>query len=70
MRDAGLGLRTVFRKDDSGVFRFAESWNIPSPALDRFIAYSAERVRAREGIVGKAGEGEPQWVADVTRTCG
>jgi diguanylate cyclase (GGDEF)-like protein/PAS domain S-box-containing protein len=58
-----------FRMDEAaGVFRLAESWYIPSAALDRFIAYSAERTFATGiGVVGRAGAGEPQWVADVTQ---
>ncbi|HET7201600.1 MAG TPA: EAL domain-containing protein, partial [Burkholderiales bacterium] len=58
-----------FRKDEAaGLFRFSESWYLPSPALDRFIAYSADRTFAPgTGIVGKAGAGEPLWVADVTQ---
>jgi len=56
-----------FGKDlASGQFRLSASWHIPSPALDRFIAYSADRTFAPGvGVVGKAGAGEPQWVADV-----
>jgi diguanylate cyclase (GGDEF)-like protein/PAS domain S-box-containing protein len=56
-----------FGKDESGgLFRLSESWCVPSPALDRFIAYSAERTfTAGTGVVGMAAAGEPQWVADV-----
>jgi diguanylate cyclase (GGDEF)-like protein/PAS domain S-box-containing protein len=58
-----------FRRDEAaGVFRFAESWYLPSPALERFVAYSAERTfTLGVGIVGLAGAGEPQWVADITQ---
>src|SRR5262249_56128741 len=58
-----------FHKDEvAAVFRFAESWYEPNPVLDRFIAYSRDRTFAPGGgIVGLAGEGEPQWVADVTQ---
>jgi diguanylate cyclase (GGDEF)-like protein/PAS domain S-box-containing protein len=58
-----------FRKDAAaGVFRFAESWYIPSPELDRFIKYSVDRTfAAGVGIVGRAGAGEPQWVANVAQ---
>ncbi len=58
-----------FRMDDAaGVFRFAGSWHVPNPALERFVRYSADRTFAPGvGIVGKAGAGEPQWVADVSR---
>ena len=58
-----------FHKDETaGVFRLAESWYEPNPVLDKFIAYSRERTFAPgSGIVGLAGAGEPQWVADVTR---
>ena len=58
-----------FHKDEAAAsFRFAESWYEPNPVLDRFIAYSTKRTFAPgSGIVGLAGEGEPQWVADVTR---
>jgi diguanylate cyclase (GGDEF)-like protein/PAS domain S-box-containing protein len=52
----------------AGVFRYTESWYIPSPALDQFIQYSAGRTFAPGvGIVGKAGEGQPQWVADFAQ---
>jgi diguanylate cyclase (GGDEF)-like protein/PAS domain S-box-containing protein len=58
-----------FRKDEAaGLFRFAESWYVPSPVLDSFVTYSAQRTFAPGvGIVGKAGAGEPQWVADITK---
>ena len=57
-----------FRKGSDGVFRFAESWYVPSPEMERFIAYSAERnFPTGVGIVGRAGAGEPQWVADVAQ---
>jgi diguanylate cyclase (GGDEF)-like protein/PAS domain S-box-containing protein len=58
-----------FRKDDAaGLFRFAESWYIPNPELDGFIKYSADRTFAPGvGIVGKAGAGEPQWVANIAQ---
>jgi diguanylate cyclase (GGDEF)-like protein/PAS domain S-box-containing protein len=55
-----------FRKGDDGVFRYAECWHRPSPEIERFIAYSRERSFAPGvGIVGRAGTGEPQWVADI-----
>src|SRR6267142_1202635 len=58
-----------FRKDEAaGLFRFAESWYLPSPEMESFIAYSAQRTFAPGvGIIGRAGAGEPQWVADVTK---
>ena len=56
-----------FRKSDDGVFRYAECWHRPSPEIERFIEYSAKRSFAPGvGIVGRAGEGEPQWVADIS----
>jgi diguanylate cyclase (GGDEF)-like protein/PAS domain S-box-containing protein len=55
-----------FRRDEAGVFRFAESWHAPSAALERFIAYSVDKAfPTGVGIVGRAGAGEPMWVADV-----
>jgi diguanylate cyclase (GGDEF)-like protein/PAS domain S-box-containing protein len=57
-----------FRKGEDGLFRLAESWHLPGAEVERFIAYSAKRTFATgAGIVGRAGAGEPQWVADVTR---
>jgi PAS domain S-box-containing protein len=55
-----------FRRDEDDVFRFGEAWHVPSPALERFIAYSRDRAFPRgRGIVGLAGAGEVMWVADV-----
>ena len=56
-----------FRADEqTGVFRFAESWHVASAEIDRFIQYSAEQSFAPgRGIVGIAGSGEPVWVADL-----
>ncbi|HEX6267778.1 MAG TPA: EAL domain-containing protein [Burkholderiales bacterium] len=55
-------------RNDAGVFRFAESWHIPSPELDRFVAYSADKTFAPGvGIVGRAGAGEPIWVANLAQ---
>ena len=56
-----------FRKGEDGLFRLVESWHLPNPELERFITYSADRTFATGvGIVGRAGAGEPQWVADVS----
>ena len=55
-----------FRKGEDNVLRFAESWHLPGAEMERFIRYSAERsFPIGVGIVGRAGAGEPQWVADV-----
>ena len=55
-----------FRKGEDGMFRYAECWHRPNPEIERFIEYSAARSFAPGvGIVGRAGEGEPQWVADI-----
>ncbi|HMH19970.1 MAG TPA: EAL domain-containing protein [Burkholderiales bacterium] len=56
-----------FRMDDAaGVFRYAESWYVPNPELDSFIKYSIDKTFVPGvGVVGKAGAGEPQWVANL-----
>ncbi len=56
-----------FARDEKDMFRFAESWHVPSPDLERYIEYSAGKAfPIRVGIVGLAGAGEPQWVEDVS----
>jgi diguanylate cyclase (GGDEF)-like protein/PAS domain S-box-containing protein len=53
-------------EESSGLLRLTESWYAASPALERFIAYSAKLTfKPGTGVVGKAAAGEPQWVADV-----
>jgi diguanylate cyclase (GGDEF)-like protein/PAS domain S-box-containing protein len=55
-----------FGRDDSDVFRLSESWHPPNPELEQFITYSTEKAFPLGiGIVGRAGAGEPQWVADT-----
>ncbi len=54
-------------EESSGLLRLTESWYASSPALERFIAYSAKlTIKPGAGVVGKAAAGEPQWVADIS----
>ncbi|HSU78751.1 MAG TPA: GAF domain-containing protein, partial [Burkholderiales bacterium] len=55
-----------FRRGEDGAFHFGESWHVAGEPLERFIAYSKNKVFASGvGIVGLAGAGETIWVADI-----
>jgi diguanylate cyclase (GGDEF)-like protein/PAS domain S-box-containing protein len=52
----------------AGVLRFGNSWNVPGPVIERFIATSRDLTYAQGvGLVGMVWQtGQPLWVPDIT----
>ncbi len=64
----GWGRGSYWHVDQAaGVLRFHESWDEPTPALERYAQASrAFTYRRGEGLVGRVWEsGEPLWLADA-----
>src|SRR5581483_4535620 len=55
--------------DQAGGLRFWESWSVPGPEIERYIADSRQMTYGRGvGLVGEVWQlGTPLWVADITR---
>jgi diguanylate cyclase (GGDEF)-like protein/PAS domain S-box-containing protein len=81
--DASAALRAVIRAvcdalrwecgrywqvdEEAGVLRVSESWNVPDPAIERFMAGKRETALGPGvGLAGRAWQsGEPTWISDI-----
>ena len=58
-----------WRADEkAGVLRVSESWNVPDPAIEQFMAEKREAaLESGVGLAGRAWQtGQPTWVVDIT----
>jgi diguanylate cyclase (GGDEF)-like protein/PAS domain S-box-containing protein len=53
--------------EQAGVLRVSESWNVPDPAIEQFMAGKREAALGLGvGLAGRAWQsGEPTWIADI-----